>query len=81
MGKLPVRQRGVVLAVLHADHGDGRRSGSRRQYRRRGTAVGVRVSAAAIRPGWVLRMIVTLGDRAHVVRVIMQRPLIHLLVG
>ena len=44
--------------------------------------MGVRVGAAAIRPGWVLRMIVThVGDRASAMRVIVQRYVIHLLVG
>ena len=44
--------------------------------------MGVRVGAPAIRARWVLRMIVThVGDRADVMRVIVQRYMIHLFVG
>ena len=44
--------------------------------------MGVRVGAAAILPGWMMRMVVThVGDGADVVGVIMHRYMIHLLVN
>ena len=67
--------------MQHADEGDGRWRRPGRQYRRRGTAMGVRMRAAAIRPRWVLRVIVThVGDGAEVMRVIVQRSMIRLFV-
>ena len=67
--------------MQQADEGDGRWRRPGRQYRSRGAAMGVRVGAAATRARWVLRMIVPhVGDRAGVVRVIVQSYMIHLFV-
>lgn len=57
--------------MQHADRGDHRRGGCRDQYRRRGTAVGVRVGAPPVGASWIVRVVVTAGsDTSDIVLVI-----------
>lgn len=82
MGELPVGERGIARAVRHAEHGNGRRCVCRRQYRRHGAAVGVRVGAAAIGASWIVRVIViAVSDGSDIVPVIVGEGSVHLFVG